>query len=189
MRSMSLMSLFAYLLMGILLFYAAAKTAQRSKRRLWRANGILLLAGAVLCAINAVVLSERLVGLGLFTPIGLFLVILGADGVRDFRRCRQPVEAQCIGSQVQRHKGVTTIRPKFRYRHEGRTLEGLGLNAYSKSAFDRMLDEDGPLTVHIDPDRPLICVHKPSYRRGGTVFLIITGLFFLLSAAAFLILG
>lgn len=189
MRSMSLMFLFGYLLMGILLFYAAAKTAEQSKRRLWRVNGTLLLVGVVLCAVNAVILSERLMGLGLFTPIGLLLVILGADTVRDFRRCRQPVEAQCVGSHRTSHKGITTIRPKFCYRYDGRPLEGLGLNTYSKSAFDRLPEKDEPLTVHIDPDRPLICVYKPGYRRGNTVLLIGMGSVFLLFGAAFLIFG
>lgn len=189
MRSTSILLLLCYLVMSVALFYVAAKTDRQGKRRFWLLNGIILLVGAILCAVNAAVLSVRLMALGMCVPMGLFLVLLGADTVRDFHRCHQPVEARCIGSQRTSHRGMVIIRPKFRYRYDGRLLEGLGLDTYSKSAFDRLLEKDEPLTVHIDPDRPLICVHKPGYRFGNTVFLIILGALFLLFGAVIAVFG
>lgn len=149
---------------------------------------VITLVGAIACAINLKVQSERLFALGGIAPMGVLLIALVVNFTREYSKCTEKVSAKRMGSESQTYRvrgaRVENFFPRFSYEYLGEQYNGKSILGYSYEEFGKLYskDEDQEITVYIDPKNPIRCVDKRRFPRGAMIFLTVAGIVMILIA-------
>ena len=143
--------------------------------------------GGILLTVSNAENSEALAIRAAIIPMGLIMIILGANNIIAHRRCNKAVTAKYLGYTTGSHKGIRWYFPEFSYSYLGKKYRSTSFLSCTESSVKEIAKKN-EITIYINSKKPEICAFKRTSVSGAASMLIVFGVLSILATIIFPIL-